>query len=862
MDEKRKRYMNNGLTSAQVVRAREEHGSNALTRTKRRSFIKVYLSGFSDPIIRILLGAVAVNAVFTYKSFDLAETLGILAAVFIAVTVSAFSEYRSENAFERLRSREDPRCRAIRDGSTVLIPIDEVVTGDLLSLGAGETVPADGVVVKGELRVDQSAINGESREVLRRPDPAPLDRWDPNRINQVFRGARICSGEALVSVCRVGDRTLYGEVAREVQQESPDSPLKRRLGDLARWISRVGGVTAALIAAVTLFVSLKNAPAGYSAAYVYKCCLEALTVAVTILVVAVPEGLPMMITVVLSSNMKRMLRDNVLVKKAVGIETAGSMTMLFTDKTGTLTGGAMALTGVLGPDLAPPPPKSALMRELALSAALDSAARLSGGKAVGGTATDRAILEGSLSVIPEVLPRIKARLPFDSRAKYSAAWTADGTVYVKGAPDRLLPRVISACGAPFNADSFSEALRGLAARGNRLVLACRGEGGVPGREIPDDLVLLGVFVLRDPLRPEAPSAVDTIRRAGVKVVMVTGDSPDTAAAVAKECGIIRSRRENVVVTGDELDAMTDAELKSLLPRLKVVARAVPAHKSRLVRLARELGEVAGMTGDGVNDAAALRLADVGFAMGSGTQIARDAADVVITDDRFASVVKAVLYGRTVFKSIRKFIMFQLTMNLCAVGVSLIAPLLGVPQPITVLQMLWVNIIMDTLGGIAFAGESPMDRYMTEPPKRPDEPILRPAMIRRVLVAGLSTLAVCLAFLKSESVRAYYGYYSDPAPFLTAFFVTFIFAGVFNCFVMRSPRVNIFSGITKNHAFVPVMLFITAVQLALVYFGGSLVRTVPLTLPQLSAALAAAAIVLPVNIAALVFSRLNGEINTV
>ncbi|MBQ9544731.1 MAG: calcium-translocating P-type ATPase, PMCA-type [Clostridia bacterium] len=864
----RRQERSGGLTSAEALRSWERFGSNSREKKKRRGFFGVLISGFGDPIIRILLGAVLVNLIFTWNSFDLSETVGILIAVAIAVGVSAVSEYRSESAFEKLKDAGGGTCTVIRDGAAVKLPADELVVGDRVILAAGSRVPADGTLISGAISVDQSAINGESREVSKRPG-APSETPDPKSPSQLFSGTAIRSGSGVMEVGRVGAATLYGKIAEEVQSQSPPSPMKKRLGELAKTVSRVGYAAAAVVGGVRLAAALTSSPA-ITPAFVWRSFLDALTFAVTVLVVAVPEGLPMMITVVLSSNMKRMLKDKVLVRKAVGIETAGSMNLLFTDKTGTLTEGKMSLEGVVTSDGKFRALKScpALAERLALSGFLDSSAVLGAdGRALGSSATDRAVLEGVAPFLKGKPPEAVAKLGFDSDRKFSAAWDPSGRVYVKGAPDRLLPRVESALNAdakpvPFERAAFAAKIKALARSGKRILLACEGEGGVPGRRIPDRLAVAGALVLADRVRSEAPDAVATVRGAGVQVVMVTGDDPDTAAGVARECGIIRCGAEESVLTGAALDDMSDAELSDRIPGLRVIARAVPAHKSRLVRLARERGLVVGMTGDGINDAAALKCADVGFAMGSGSEIAREAADVVITDDRFASIVKAILYGRTIFKSIRKFVMFQFTMNLCAVGIGILAPLFGVDQPITVLQMLWVNVIMDTLGGIAFAGEAARESYMREPPKKRGEPIVNRAMIRRILAAGLGTLAVCLFFLNSPSLRAFFGYSLDPTPFLTAFFVLFIFAGVFNCFVMRSARLNIFGGITKNRVFVPVMLFITAVQLLFVYFGGPLLRTVPLKASELALAIGAAAAVLPVNAVASLFFALSGDVRDV
>ena len=862
MTERKLSAKQRGLSREEVIRSRKLHGENRLEEQKGKSFFRVFLSSFSDPIIRILVGAVLANLLISGKNADLAETLGILAAILIATLVSSVSEMGSEKAFEKLKeSSKGQRCRVRREGALRSIPAEEVVVGDVVVLGAGEKIPADGILTEGSLRVDQSALNGESAEAAKRP----LLREGEQGLfgeNRLFRGSSVCSGEGVMTVQKVGGATLYGQIAKEVQQESPVSPMKLRLRKLAGTVSVLGYVAAALVAGVYLAgVFCTSSGHWMQGGFLWKTLLEALTLGITILVVAVPEGLPMMITVVLSSNMKRMLRDKVLVRKPVGIETAGSLNLLLTDKTGTLTQGKMSLTGMILADgsisdVEELKKRSLLWERLCLNAYYDTAASLGvKGEVLGSTATDRAVLEAVLPMDRCPEGKAAAKLPFCGENKYSAAWLADGTVFVKGAPERLLARLRSAYSAegrilPLHGkEALLRSWKECSSRGVRVLLAAEGKGGVPGKELPGELTLLGLLLLSDPLRPEAKEAVATVRGAGVRVMMVTGDHPDTACAIARASSILRGEAGETVLTGERLEAMSDGELKRCLPRLRVVARAVPAHKSRLVRVAQEQGLVVGMTGDGINDAAALKQADVGFAMGSASEIAKEAGDIVITDDRFASIVKAVLYGRTLFKSIRKFVMFQFTMNLCAVGVSLLGPLMGIPRPVTVLQMLWVNLIMDTLGGIAFAGEAAMPSYLKEPPKRRDEPILNRSMARKILVAGLSTLSVCLWFLKSETVREFYGYYRDPAPFLTAFFVTFIFAGIVNCFVMRSARLRLLEGLAKNRAFLAVMLFIAVVQMLFVYFGGPLLRTVPLSPLQLGVSLLFSLAVAVVNLLA-------------
>ena len=564
----------------------------------------------------------------------------------------------------------------------------------------------------------------------------------------------------------------------------------------------------------------------------------------------IPEGLPMMIAVVLSANVRKMVRDQVLVRKPVGIEAAGSMDLLFTDKTGTLTEGKMSVVSLLfagGETFRDLP---TLRRRcgactadlLSLGLRCGGATLDAGGRPVGGSATERALLDFVAGdPVPESCGVISA-LPFDSARKYSAVtWAGHGdrpVTVLLGAPELLLSAVRGAmtpeggtAGHFSRAGVLSELQRMNAGGGRGVAVAVCTDPSVRAQSlsggIRGDFLLLGILELSDPVRADAPGAVRDLLGAGVQVVMVTGDSRGTAQAIAGECGILCGSQD-LILTSDELAGMSDLELKELLPRLAVVARALPTDKSRLVRLAQESGRVVGMTGDGINDAPALRRADVGFAMGAGTQVAKDAGDIVILDDRLSSIVRAVLYGRTVFKSIRKFITLQLTMNFSAVGVTMICPFLGIDSPVTVVQMLWINLIMDTLGGLAFAGEAPLASDMREKPKKRDEGILNRYMVNEIALLGGMTVAVCLLLLKHPLLTSQFRQTDGSLCLLTAFFALFIFSSVFNCFNARTDRLSVFAGLGRNPVFIGIMTAVLTIQLLFVYLGGAVLRTMPLT----------------------------------
>ncbi len=914
-----------GLSEEAAELSRRKYGTNSLRTRKSRGFISRFLKNLGDPVIKVLLGALAANIIFTIGHTDWIETLGIALSVITATTVSTISEYGGEAAFKRLAAEAGHGCcRVRRAGQVRELPISDIVVGDVVLLGAGEAIPADGYIISGQIGVDQSAMTGETREAektaLRRLPNAGIstdrhtysgEMYDaigecakrgsplPSDPCGALRGCLVISGEAEMLVSAVGDLTSLGGISGELQEETRESPLKLRLSHLASQISRLGYAAAAIVAAAFLFNAFVI-DSGYigsiiimklrDASYLIEKLLSALTLGLTVVVVAVPEGLPMMIAVVLSANIRRMVNKGVLVRKPVGIEAAGSMNILFTDKTGTLTEGHMTVGDVIlgnGRRLASPDElrqiSGALWREYRTSAYLNTASapgsdytlgekKRSNGKCsmvpIGGNAADRAIMASVLELelsnadIIADLPICLRRLPFDSKRKYSACrCSADGgKIYIKGAPEVLLPRACGyidehgyACRADLRrfASAISAARRG----GGRILLIATGTGSYGGDMIPRELYIIAAVELRDRLRPTAEDTVGELRRAGIKVVMITGDSAETAEVIARSCGIL-GRGIDKVISSDELAEMSDDDVGAILPRLGVVARAVPSDKSRLVRIAQKLGLVVGMTGDGINDAPALRRADIGFAMGSGTDVARDASDIVLLRDDLSSVASAVLYGRNIFKSIRKFITLQLTMNLCAVGVSMIGPFVGIDAPVTVVQMLWINIIMDTLGGLAFAGEGALPSCMREPPKRRDEPILNRYMINQIAVLGIFTVALSLAFLKLPFFTCRFRYAADDKYLLTAFFAFFIFAGVFNCFNARTDRLNILANIKKNPAFIGIMSAVLIIQIAFVYLGGEVLRTVPLTAAELACAMLSSLAVFPIELVRKLFWRLR------
>ena len=863
-----------GLDASEVEKSGQIFGYNSLTKKKKAGFLRQFFRNFNDPIIRILLGALCLNVLLSFGHVNWFECGGIAVAVLISTLVSTISEFSSAAALDALQNEaEDTAVTVRRGGCLRQIPLSEIVVGDVVMLNSGATVQADGILCAGRVAVDQSPLTGESEEKQKIPSPAITDTgiltpdtvsWDPGKDTQLFRGSRVCQGEGEMLVCRVGDRTLYGGVASGLQEDVRPSPLKERLSGLAQSVSFLGYVAAAVIAFAYLFnVFVIDNGMNWDLirhritdlSFTLPHLIRALSVAISILVVAVPEGLPMMITVVLSSNMKKMLRSGVLVRRLVGIETAGNMNILFTDKTGTLTCGKLKVEAILCGDTVFDS-LAALKKSPAHFAALrqNHAACAGIGR---GNATDRAVNSFFNGCKTERIA-VMHRLPFDSARRYSSGCVENGgriRTLIRGAPEVILTHAASYLDRDGRLRPMTPAVmakirkdwEAYAAASHRVIAVAEydGENKTESGAF-SDLIFVALIAIRDRLRPDAADAVATARRAGIQTVMITGDNPLTAEAIARECGILYTGGPHRVLTGEELARMTDEELSAILPQIAVVARALPTDKSRLVRLSQERGMVVGMTGDGINDAPALRASDVGFAMGSGTDAAREAGDIVITDDRFSSIMQAVLYGRTIFLSIRKFIVFQLSMNLCAVGVSLIGPFIGVETPVTVIQMLWVNIIMDTLGALAFAGEPSLMRYMHCPPLSRQEKLLSPAMIRNILASGGFSLALCLWFLKSPLMHRVFAR-GDEIYYLSVFFALFIFCGLYNCFLARSEGVNILSHLSANKPFILIVCTVCVTQLMIIYFGGQVFRCDPLTAREITLSALLAGSVVPAEL---------------
>lgn len=862
-----------GLTAEQVEESRNKHGSNSLTQIPAEPLWKKILEGFKDPMIMILLVALVVQVVlFFLGQAEWFEPAGILIAIMIANGVASVSESKQEGKASALKAEEEAKetAKVIRDGKLEEIHVSEIVVGDIVYLQAGDKIPADGIVIEGELKVDQAALNGETEEADKIPcvDGASYDVKDLLNRYYAYRGTVVCGGEGYMEIKVVGDNTLFGELALEVQEETRETPLQVKLGKLAKQISTFGYIGAI---AIVVGVMAKTLITGSIPSGIYewiRLIMDAITVAVTIIVCAVPEGLPMLTSILLSFQSMRMAKDNVLVHKINGLETAGSLSILFSDKTGTITEGRLSVVEMATGNVTVFNALSKMPSNLALDVitgiGVNNSAVASDGAIIGGNSTDRALMSflmSSNAVNSMTKEDVRGFNAFDSNRKMSSVTiTRDGNsvTYVKGAPEKIIERCTHYIDENGEIKELVEKnyltsyIDAQAGRSMRLLAVAK----VDGTSEDAELTLVCVISIRDNVRKEAIDAIKEVQNAGIQVVMVTGDRKETAVAIAKEAGLLQSN-DDIALTSAEMAEKSDEELKKILPHLRVVSRALPTDKSRLVRIAQELDLVVGMTGDGVNDSPALKKADVGFAMGSGTEVAKEAGDITILDDNFASIEKAILYGRTMFKSIRKFLIFQLTVNVAAVLTCFIGPLLGENVVMTVIQLLLINLAMDTLAAIAFGSEPALKEYMREKPIPRNASIISKEMFTQIIISALYITFICLSILFLPPIRNLFGNV-DTTYLKSALFATFMMAITFNGFNARTSHMNPFEGLGRNKSFLIVMFAIFAMQFIFVTFGGNVLSVESLSPMSWLICVVLAFLVVPIDMIRKAFTKKSKE----
>lgn len=841
----------NGLSMDEVNKSRKIYGTNSIGTHQKNSFIKLLMESFGDPIIKILLIVLAVKTVFLFESFNWFETLGIVIAILLASFISTISEYGSEKAFLKMQEEASQiKCKVYRNRLLSDVLIDELVVGDIVLLASGDKIPADGVILEGNITCDESSFTGEAKDVLKTTS------------SEVYRGSIVLNNQCIIRVTSVGMKTKYGALASELLDKNPESPLRIKLRELAEFISRIG-YTGALLVFISYLFSVIVAENNFNLNLIWQVIttpkiifghiIYALTLAVTIIIVSVPEGLPMMIALVLSSNMKRMVKNNVLVRRMVGIETAGRIDVLLSDKTGTITKGQMEVSGViLG--------SGEILREyndvknyhklshyILENMKINNESTIdNNGNVIGGNITDKALMQ--FSYLYDTNYKLIKQNYFNSEKKYSSVIINDGSEHelFKGAPEKLLGNTNEYYDTEGNRKKIDKSfIKNLILKYTSLGFRVLMLADKP-HYYSDNLVFIALVIMKDEISDTAKKAANILLNAGIQMIMVTGDAKNTAINIAKEIDLLKGIND-IVLTSEELSHMSDEEIKSIFSNIRVIARALPTDKKRLVRIAQSLNKVVGMTGDGVNDSPALKSADVGFAMGSGSEVAKEASDIVILDNNLISIGKAVLYGRTIFKSIRKFIIFQLTMNICALTLSILGPFLGISTPVTVMQMLWINMIMDTLAGLAFSFEPPLNEYMKAPPLKKDTSILNTYMYSSIIISGVYTAIILILFLKLPILQNIFRYDVNQRYLMTGFFGLFVFSGVFNAFNARTNRINILANILKNKPFIVIILFIIIVQLFLLYNGGQTFRTFGLTLTEFIVMMLFSLSVIPVDV---------------
>lgn len=870
-----------GLNKGQVEQSRKLHGDNIIHEAEQETFWDKFKGAFDDPMIKLLLVIAAIMAIMAVMGYaEFGEIIGIVISVLLVTGISAKTEIASDNEYRKLKdSTKKEVCKVHRDGKVVEVEINELVVGDLVIIQSGDKIPADGYLYQGELRVDNSALNGEAEE-CRKVAVSDFKAYKELAMtadvtgdtfvdaHSLFRGAVVFNGEGIMEITKVGMKTMMGAMAEDMADDEVESPLKVKLAKLASQISMFGYIGSVVIALALLAhkVVIAGGFADYFAnggVMVFKDVLEAIMLAVVIVVMAVPEGLPLMIAIVLMRNTAKMLQNNVLVRKPIGIETAGSLNILFSDKTGTITKGELEVVEFFDGNLKDSYKDGSKIKEMmALCIGKNTGSMFdANGKVIGGNATDKALLNFLTQAEMNKLEDLKVEKSqgFNSANKYSASQLSGKTVY-KGAPERLLTKATKMLDENGNVvaidkKKINDKIDRLAERAMRVLSFAYSESELIEDTLPDDLVMVGFVGIRDDVRPEAKQAIKEVQNAGVQVVMITGDRKETAVAIAKEAGLLNSKSD-VALTSEELNKMSDKEVKAILPNLKVIARALPTDKSRMVKLAQELNLVCGMTGDGVNDAPALKRADVGFAMGSGTDVAKEAGAIVILDDNFKSIENAILYGRTIYNNILKFIKFQLTINVGAVAVCAIAPFFGIEEPLKITHILWINLVMDGLGALALGSEPALKKYMLEKPKSRTQSIVSAKMMNQILFAGAWVAVLSFAFLKAPF---FINMFANTEEHMTAYFSMFVLCAVFNGFNVRSNTINIFEHIKENMSFLKVMGVIVIVQAALTLVGGELFSCTPITVKHWLVIIAMAFTIIPVDmIRKVIFNSLDKE----
>ena len=857
-----------GLSDSQVNKSKQDFGTNALAKKETESLWSMFIGAFDDIWIKVLCAALVMKIVISVIGVfvpalagenDVVEIISIVLAIALATGFSTLSEYRNSSRSEALQEEYNKTyAKVVRNGKLVNILTSEIVKGDTILVQAGDKVPTDGVLFEGHIKVSQAALNGESRDENKTAadNLDEAESTDYASANKVFMGSVVTSGEGYMVATVIGDASELGKINKALTDESEEDERKDtsslKLEVVAAGIGKLGVSAAAIAGVLDVVLNLIRTDEPITVVFVLLLVAEAVMLMASIVIMAVPEGLPMMNSLVQSMNTESMYKKNILVSHKAAFSDSAYMNVLFSDKTGTITQGNLSLVEFITGDgkIVDHIPNQEFIEAITLN----NLAKISEGKPIGSNNMDRALLGYALEHgyddsknDPDKVADISG---FDSEKKCATVTLKNGLVYWKGATENIIDKVTHYM-LPSGEEKEFTAADKKAVEDQMLAQAKRTMKLLSVAKIADGkTVLMAVLCLRDNVRTDAVETVEILNNAGIQVVMVTGDAEETAVAIAKEAGILKDEQNDVVLTHEELEQMSDEELKKKLPNLRVVSRAKPLDKKRLVSISQQLDNVCGMTGDGVNDAPALKQADIGFAMGDGTAVAQEAGDVVILNNSLTSIKDCVLNSRTMSKSVGKFLIFQLTVNISTLLMNIIAPILGWTEPFSIVQILWINLIMDSVAAMAFGGEPILDRYMNEKPALRKDNILT-TYIKSAI--GTSSVFITLgSILILENIGGITDFVTpagcaDPELYEKTFmFAFFIYSIIFNSLNTRSERFNVFEHIEENKNFIIVMGVIFILQTIIIEIGGQVFSTTTLNAKALFVSMLLAVLIIPVD----------------
>lgn len=859
-----------GLSDSQVNDSKAKYGTNELAKKESESLWSMFIGAFDDIWIKVLCAALVLKIVLAVLGMfvpalsgenDVVEIISIIIAIGLATGFSTLSEYRNASRSEALQEEYNKTyAKVMRNGKLVNILTSEIVKGDTILVQAGDKVPVDGILFEGHIKVSQAALNGESRDENKTAADTMDDAesTDYASASKVFMGSVVTSGEGYMVATVIGDQSELGKINKALtdsdEEEERKDTSSLKLEVVAAGIGKLGVSAAAIAGVLHVVLNLVRANEAATVVSVLLLAAEAVMLMASIVIMAVPEGLPMMNSLVQSMNTEAMYKKNILVSHKAAFSDSAYMNVLFSDKTGTITQGNLSLVEFITGDgkIVDSIKNSEFMEAITLN---NLAKVSSEGKAIGSNNMDRALLSYALNNgyddSKNDIDKVEDISGFDSEKKCATVTLKDGLVYWKGATENIIEQVTHYMLPDGEEKEFTaedkkiveEQMLAEAKRTMKLLSVAKISNG--------KTVLMAVLCLRDNVRTDAVETVEILNHAGIQVVMVTGDAEETATAIAKEAGILKNEKKDVVLTHEELEKMSDEELKKVLPDLRVVSRAKPLDKKRLVSMSQQLENVCGMTGDGVNDAPALKQADIGFAMGDGTAVAQEAGDVVILNNSLTSIKDCVLNSRTMAKSVGKFLIFQLTVNISTLLMNIIAPILGWTEPFSIVQILWINLIMDTLAAMAFGGEPILDRYMEDQPAKRTDNILT-TYIKSAI--GTSAIFITLgSILILENIAGITSFVTpadcaDPELYEKTFmFAFFIYSIIFNSLNTRSEKYNLFEHISENKNFIRVMGAIFILQTIIIQIGGKVFDTTMLNVKALLVSMVLAVLIIPVDL---------------